>query len=208
MRQQSNATKTPDKDNPIPLGDRYQRLLQFQRTYLTATPAQRNTEKAGEAVTLLQWCFANEPVALLGCFSKPEGDYVLQLKPGINRIGEHWGDHKLASEVRLMEERQWILIIGRDGQTFLGGDRSSSFSYRLPANSRSLVEPAELAALRLSQDSVAIDRSGDVLCPMQDGDVLINWYGAFVFTILPQTSFLDGSAEREGQVVGGAAGRK
>jgi len=165
-------------------GVRHLALFHWLHAYLIAPSTERDVLCRERSVNFLPWAFERAPAAFLGCFTKKEGDYVLPLKPGVNRLGASlMADHRIPSAVHLLEERQWLLIHGVGGRTFVAGDRSSSISALLHGNSQVLAGSPSLAAMRLATSRAEIDRSGDVLYPLADGDVLVTFYGAFVFVM-------------------------
>jgi hypothetical protein len=165
-------------------GNRYLALLRWLHAFLNASSTEREALCQGKTVTFLPWAFDRAPTAFLACFTKKDGDYVLPLKPGVNRLGTSlMADHTIPSSVHLMEERQWLLIHEVEGRTFVAGDRSSSVSALLRHDSEVLLVSPSLPAMRLATPRTEIDRGGDVLYPLTDGDVLVTFYGAFVFVM-------------------------
>jgi hypothetical protein len=165
-------------------GNRRLVLFHWLQAFLSASNTEREALCREKVVTFLPWAFDREPVAFLACFTKKEGDYVLPLKQGVNRLGTSpMADHTIPSRVHLVEERQWLLIHGIEGHTFVAGDRSSSVSVLIRRDSQVLDGSPSLTAMRLATSRIEIDRSGDALYPLADGDVLVTFYGAFVFVM-------------------------
>ena len=165
-------------------GVRHLALFHWLHAFLIASNAEREVLSQKKSVTVLPWVFDRTPVAFLACFTKKEGDYALPLKQGVNRLGTSlMADHTIPSAVHLLEERQWLLIHGIEGRTFVAGDRSSSVSVLHRRDSQVLASAPSLATMRLATPRTEIERSGDVLYPLSDGDVLVTFYGAFVFVL-------------------------
>jgi hypothetical protein len=86
-------------------GNRRLVLFHWLHAFLSASNAERELLCREKAVTFLPWAFDREPTAFLACFTKKEGDYVLPLKPGVNRLGTSFmADHTIPSLVHLVEE--------------------------------------------------------------------------------------------------------
>ena len=165
-------------------GNRHLVLFHWLHAFLSASNTEREILCRRKAVTFLPWAFERVPTAFLACFTKKDGDYVLPLKQGVNRLGTSpMADHTIPSQVHLVEERQWLLLHGIEGRTFIAGDRSSSISVLLRHDSQALVGSPSLSAMRLATPRIEIDRSGDVLYQLTDGDVVVTFYGAFVFVM-------------------------
>lgn len=169
------------------VGNRRMALFHWLHAFLAASKVEQEVIRQGRPVTFLPWAFDRAPSAFLACFTKKDGDYVLPLKSGVNRLGTSLlADHTIPSPLHLVEERQWLLIHGVEGQSFVAGDRSSSISVLLRHDSEVLGGAPSLTAMRVATPRIEVDRGGDVLYPLTDGDVLVTFYGAFVF-VMPGT---------------------
>lgn len=166
--------------------ERYHVTLHRRLCRLLTSPDEEHETLHRERPTIiLPWVLERRPVALLACFTKKDADYVLPLRAGLNRLGASHltSDHAIPPSVTIMEERQWLLIHAVDGRTFIADDRSSSGSVLLRRDAKVLAIARSLGDMRFAPERIEIDRGGDALCSLHDGDVLVSSYGAFVFAM-------------------------
>ncbi len=170
----------------IDSGTSHLAVMQWVSLWLLNSSSLRDAEPPRDNTILVPFTRPHTIRAFLACYTDPTAVVVVPLKLGLNRVGRGtmWGDHDWEEAPRLIEERQWIIVV-RLEEALAADDHSTNGSVWLPQDSEL---PARLTApFPLSQVPADTDKgrqlewSGDTVVAMQSGDVLVSNYASFVF---------------------------